>query len=148
MTDRINGLPDEELANELWQCCPSERWINEVIGGRPYRDAAAVLHAAERALGELSLDEWATAVNAAGDWPIPACDDGTRAAATVALGLYREQFGHRFVTAHENLTADQLLMRIRIRLGHEDAAELRKSRAEHAIVVCRRVGRLLQPAQP
>jgi 2-oxo-4-hydroxy-4-carboxy-5-ureidoimidazoline decarboxylase len=148
MTDRINGMSDSELHTELWQCCPSDRWINEMAAGRPYPDAGALLDAAERALAELTFSEWAAAMNATGDWPIPPCDDGTRAAATVALDLYREQFGYRFVTAYENMTADQLLMRVRIRLGHDETAELRKSRAEHLQTVQRRMARLLQPVAP
>jgi 2-oxo-4-hydroxy-4-carboxy-5-ureidoimidazoline decarboxylase len=148
MADRINGMPDDELDTALWQCCPSDRWIGAVVAGRPYPDAASLLHAAERALEELPFSEWAAAVNATGDWPIPPCDDGTRAAATVALELYREKFGYRFVTTYENMTADQLLMRVRIRLGHDETAELRKSRAEHLQTVQRRMARLLQPVAP
>jgi 2-oxo-4-hydroxy-4-carboxy-5-ureidoimidazoline decarboxylase len=147
MTDRINSMPDDELDSALWQCCPSDRWIGAVVAGRPYPDAASLLQAAERALDDLSFSEWVAAVNAMGDWPIPPCDDGTHAAATVALDLYRERFGYRFITAYENMTADQLLMRIRIRLGHDETAELRKSNVEHVQLVRRRLARLLQSAE-
>jgi 2-oxo-4-hydroxy-4-carboxy-5-ureidoimidazoline decarboxylase len=146
MTRGINELPGDELERELWQCCASARWTRDIAAGRPYADGVALQARAEKALAALPLEEWIAVVDAMGDWPVPPCDEGTRAAIGVALDLYRERFGYRFVSAHETLAGEQLLMRIRIRLGHEAAAELRKSRAEHGAVVCRRVARLFGPA--
>jgi 2-oxo-4-hydroxy-4-carboxy-5-ureidoimidazoline decarboxylase len=142
MMDGINTLPPAELERELYACCASSRWVRSMVDARPWLDPAAIDADARRHLADLSFDEWADAVRAQGDWPVPPCDEGTRRAAHVALQLYRDRFGYPFVSAHENMTGEQLLMRIRIRLGHEEAAELRKSRWEHGNVVCRRLQRL------
>jgi 2-oxo-4-hydroxy-4-carboxy--5-ureidoimidazoline (OHCU) decarboxylase len=56
--------------------------------------------------------------------------------------LYRDRFGYHFRDRPREHDGEQLLMRIRIRLGHDEAAELRKSRWEHGNVVCRRLQRL------
>jgi 2-oxo-4-hydroxy-4-carboxy-5-ureidoimidazoline decarboxylase len=140
--ERLNALPAAELEALLLEVCASREWAWEVAARRPFDDDGALAAAAAEALAALPLAAWRAAVEALGDGPMPPCDDGTRAATVVALSLYRERFGWRFVTAHENLTGEQLLMRIRIRLGHEEPAELRKSRAEHGSVVARRVVRL------
>jgi 2-oxo-4-hydroxy-4-carboxy-5-ureidoimidazoline decarboxylase len=139
--DRLNGIPAAELERELMAIFASRAWARRLAAARPLAGVAALESEAERALAALPFEAWRDAVEELGDWPIPACDDGTRSAAEVAQALYRERFGWRFVTAHENLTGEQLLMRIRIRLGHEEPAELRKSRAEHAMVVCRTLRR-------
>ncbi|MEX1182802.1 MAG: 2-oxo-4-hydroxy-4-carboxy-5-ureidoimidazoline decarboxylase [Gemmatimonadota bacterium] len=52
-------------------------------------------------------------------------DEATRRAAEVALRLYRERFGHAFVSATPSHAADELLMRVRIRLGNDPLTEWR-----------------------
>jgi 2-oxo-4-hydroxy-4-carboxy-5-ureidoimidazoline decarboxylase len=141
--ERLNTLPLEELAAELEACCGSRRWVREVLARRPFRDRDALLAAVDAAWRMLDGAEWRIAHEAVGDQVVPQTDDGTRAAIDVALDLYRERFGHRCIVAHEDLTAEELLMRIRIRLGHEVLAETRKSRAEQRQITRRRLERLL-----
>lgn len=57
-------------------------------------------------------------------------DEATRAAARVALQLYRERFEIPFVSAALTSSAEELLMRVRIRLGNDRAAEEDAAREE------------------
>jgi 2-oxo-4-hydroxy-4-carboxy-5-ureidoimidazoline decarboxylase len=142
--ERLNGMTAAELTRELGRCCGSSRWVAEVVARRPFADADALFAAVEDAWSSLDGGDWRAAHAELGDYPVPPADDGTRAAIDVALRLYLERFGHRFIAAHENLTAEELLMRIRIRLGHEVLAETRKMRAEQRLITHRRLGRLLR----
>jgi 2-oxo-4-hydroxy-4-carboxy-5-ureidoimidazoline decarboxylase len=142
MIEGINALPAVELEAGLRGCCASDAWVRGMLAARPWPDVATMLADGRSLLSALSREEWAAAAAAIGEWPVPPCDEGTRRATQVALELYRERFGYRFLTSHQNLDGEQLLMRIRIRLGHEEAAELRKSRFEHVVLVCRRLEHL------
>lgn len=142
--ERLNAMEAEELATRLAHCCGSSRWVREVMARRPFAGRDAVLAAAEAAWRALDGPEWRAAHAAVGERPIPAGDEGTRAATHLALRLYTERFGLNFIAAQEQLTAEELLMRIRIRLGHEVLAETRKARAEQRIITRRRLERLLE----
>jgi 2-oxo-4-hydroxy-4-carboxy-5-ureidoimidazoline decarboxylase len=146
MIDAINALPAAELDAGLRGCCASDAWVHGMLAARPWPDVATMLADARGLLAALSVEEWAAAVAAIGAWPVPPCDEGTRRAARAALDLYRERFGYHFLTAHQHLDGEQLLMRVRIRLGHDEAAELRKSRFEHGVLVCRRLEHLASTA--
>jgi 2-oxo-4-hydroxy-4-carboxy-5-ureidoimidazoline decarboxylase len=141
--DRLNALDAGDLADALRRCCGSQRWVREVAARAPFSDQAGLFAAADSAWSALDGAEWRAAHEAVGDRTVPAADAGTRAAIDVALRLYRERFGHRFIAAHDQLTAEELLMRIRIRLGNEVVAETRKTRAEQRLIARRRLEALL-----
>jgi 2-oxo-4-hydroxy-4-carboxy-5-ureidoimidazoline decarboxylase len=143
---RLNALPEAELQRELEHCCGSRRWLAEVAQQRPFADGAALLDAAAAAWRTLEERDWSEALNGAALSIAGAdgADNGTLTALDVALGLYRDRFGWNFVTEDIGLGADELLMLIRIRLGHDDAAELRRSRAEQMRLTERLLGDLLR----
>jgi 2-oxo-4-hydroxy-4-carboxy-5-ureidoimidazoline decarboxylase len=139
------ALPDADLAAALRGCCGMEQWVDRVMARRPFTDDAAVLAAADAAFAGLDLQQWRQGFAAAGDPAVPADGEpGTRAAAELALQLYGERFGHPFVSAARPMDADELLMRIRIRLGNDARAELRTAAAELRRLARTRLERLLQ----
>jgi 2-oxo-4-hydroxy-4-carboxy-5-ureidoimidazoline decarboxylase len=97
---------------------------------RPYADAAALCQASDGIVLELSDAALCEALASVPPPVIGGADEGTRAAAHTAIDMYRERFGYPFVTGIETPTAEELLMRVRIRLGNEPAPELRAAR-EH-----------------
>lgn len=141
----FNDLSDDELHHALLHCCGSERWARLVAAGRPYADANAVQSAAESAWRQLETADWREAIAAQAPRELPPADAGTRAALLLALRLYGERFGYGFIAEQRDLPGEELLMRVRIRLGQEPDAELRKTCSELIIIGRRRLGRLLHP---
>lgn len=141
----INAMSDEELHGELRHCCASARWIALVAGARPFAGTDALLQHARSALERLGDDDWLEAFASAGIREPHAGDEATRSATRVALRLYEERFGYPFVVA-EQLGGEELLMRVRIRLGLEPDAQLRASRAEHRRRTHARLQRLIERA--
>jgi 2-oxo-4-hydroxy-4-carboxy-5-ureidoimidazoline decarboxylase len=142
-------LPDDLLAAALHDCCAIDRWVEEVLARRPFRDDAAVLAAADEAFAVLAPEDWRQGLAVAGASVVPAGGEaGTRAAAELALRLYRERFGYVFISGAPHMAADELLMRIRIRLGNDEETELRTACDELRRGARARLSRLLSRGAP
>jgi 2-oxo-4-hydroxy-4-carboxy-5-ureidoimidazoline decarboxylase len=146
--DAINAMSDDELHRELRECCGSERWVRYVAEYRPYADADALWGTVEAAWQHLEPEDWQQAIAALPQRDLPPADQGTQQALTLALRLYDERFGYPFIAEQEHLPAEELLMRIRIRLGQDPPAELRKTCSEICIIARRRLARLLLTSSP
>jgi hypothetical protein len=140
---RLNTLAMDDLAAALSKCCGCTQWVEEMVRRRPYASESALRDAAEAAWLAVddtdlrtALSTYITAVPLDGE-------EGTRAAAEMALRLYRQRFGYRFLAVTDNLSADELLMLVRIRLGHDEGAELRRSRVEFSRLTRLRLEQLL-----
>jgi 2-oxo-4-hydroxy-4-carboxy-5-ureidoimidazoline decarboxylase len=142
--ERLNGLEEDELVAELRRCFDSEEWARDVAGGRPYADVAALLGAVAAGWQVLSDDEWERTLLAFREPALPDDDAEAMPAVRLALELYRQRFSRPFVSGMDGATADELLMLIRIRLGHDELAELRRSRDEYRNLARRRLARLLE----
>lgn len=139
------GLSGAALASALRDCCGVDRWVGAVVARQPFRDEAALLAAADAAFAELEPADWRQGFADVGEPPVAQDGEpGTQAAATLALRLYRERFGYPFITAAPPMACDELLMRIRIRLGNDEQAEFRASAAELRRLVHYRLSRLAQ----
>jgi 2-oxo-4-hydroxy-4-carboxy--5-ureidoimidazoline (OHCU) decarboxylase len=139
----LNSLSDSALRSELLECCGSSVWAREVAARRPFNDAQDVLSAADAAWSAMDDYDWREAFDALGEQPSADGDEGTRNAANVALTLYRQRFGLPFVSAARNSMADELLMRVRIRLGNDAATEWKLACDEQRRATRLRLNRLL-----
>jgi 2-oxo-4-hydroxy-4-carboxy-5-ureidoimidazoline decarboxylase len=150
--DVVNRLEADALRLLLAGCCRSEAWVERMLAARPWPDGDAMTGAGDRAVAGLEEDQLRAALAAepgpavaaaaaspraghaadgghpgrTGDGGHPA--DGNAAAAVVALRLYHQQFGFPFPGRVHAMDADELLMRVRIRLGNDPRAELRAAR--------------------
>lgn len=114
---------DQPLETLLRQCCGSDAWVQAVLATRASDEPADVLRAADAAWASLDEAGWKEAF-AAHAAVVPTDGDApTQDAARVAVRLYEQRFGHPFVTAAAVRAADELLMRVRIRLGNEVPVE-------------------------
>ncbi|HSJ07742.1 MAG TPA: 2-oxo-4-hydroxy-4-carboxy-5-ureidoimidazoline decarboxylase [Longimicrobiales bacterium] len=139
----VNRLSDEAAHAALLACFGSPVWVQAVLSTRPHPDLPALLEAAGKAWQGLDAAGWHEAFRAMPERAVPPSDEGTRRATELALRLYRERFGWPFIAEQEDLPGDELLIRIRIRLGHEPAAEFRKTCAELTTIGRRRLNRLI-----
>jgi 2-oxo-4-hydroxy-4-carboxy-5-ureidoimidazoline decarboxylase len=139
------GLEGAALAAALRECCGIDRWVDGVLARQPFRDEAALLSAADAVFAELAPEDWRRGFAAVGEPPVARDGEtGTQTAAELALRLYRERFGYPFITSAPPMASDELLMRIRIRLGNEEQAEFRGSSAELRRLTHYRLSRLMQ----
>jgi hypothetical protein len=139
MSDGIDGLPSDTLRTVLIDCTGSVEWSDLVLAARPYGGSSAFLAAVEAAWAALGDAAWLAAF-AARPVLVPAdADEGSRRAAELALELYRRQFGVPFVCSEDSSAANELLMRVRIRLANDDSTERQVARDEQRRAVQRRL---------
>jgi 2-oxo-4-hydroxy-4-carboxy-5-ureidoimidazoline decarboxylase len=143
--DELNALQDAELLT-LLEGCGSPVWARQVAAQRPFADERALEAAADAAWAALDDGAWLECFEEAAARVPDTGDEGTRAAAVTALQLYRARFDRAFVTAADCHAADELLMRVRIRLGLDERAEWRASCDEQRRLTRQRLERLLSGA--
>jgi 2-oxo-4-hydroxy-4-carboxy-5-ureidoimidazoline decarboxylase len=136
----FNSMPAVSLGEDLKACCAATTWGATVIAGRPYRDRAAILAAADAASRALSWDGVVTSLaahprigeRAAGDsreaaWSrteqSAAGDGGDGAALIEANRAYEEKFGHVFLIFASGRSQAEILAAARERLGNDEETE-------------------------
>lgn len=53
----FNALSDEEAEQQLRPCLDVERWVHNIVSGRPYNNVEQILNRAEHAGSRLTTDE-------------------------------------------------------------------------------------------
>jgi 2-oxo-4-hydroxy-4-carboxy-5-ureidoimidazoline decarboxylase len=158
--DRLNVSEPADAERELYACCASRRWADELLARRPYHDLAGLRRVSHAVLAELGWDDVAEALaahprigeRAAGTSREAAWsrDEQSGAAATsertaedlVAGNLaYEERFGHVFLICATGLTGEAMLTALRERLGNDPATERDVVRTELAKIVDLRLGK-------
>jgi 2-oxo-4-hydroxy-4-carboxy-5-ureidoimidazoline decarboxylase len=146
-------LGDDETARAvLHACCGSTRWVERMLGRRPFASGGALLAAAEEEWRALGPDDWREAfshhprigdrdalqkrfpathhlsaqeqagVAGAHQDVLDALAEGNRA--------YEEKFGYLFIVCATGLTAEEMLERLRARLPNDPEAEIRNAARE------------------
>ena len=140
--DVVNSEPAERLAEALRACNAAPRFVAEVLAGRPYPDADALVARAEQVARALPWAEVAdglaahprigdrvegssaeaeasrreqSSVRGAGVDVRAALVDGNRA--------YEERFGHVFLIRAAGRSPEEMLAELRRRLGNDEQAE-------------------------
>jgi 2-oxo-4-hydroxy-4-carboxy-5-ureidoimidazoline decarboxylase len=162
--EEFNAEPAARAAEALRACNAAPRFAAEVLAGRPYPDADALVAAAERISRALPWDEVAAALAAhprigdrvsgssaearasrreqgsirdAGDDVRRALLDGNRA--------YEERFGHVFLIRAAGRAPEEMLTELRRRLGNDEAAERAEVTEQLAQITGLRVRGLVAP---
>jgi hypothetical protein len=126
----LASLTDAQLGEALEQCGMTSLAARAVLQHRPFADDAALYSAVDAVVLNLDDSGLRLALDAV---PPPAAEHGhpdARTAALLAIRLYRDRFGYAFVSGIDAPTAEELLMRVRIRLGNDLEPEGRAAR-EH-----------------
>jgi 2-oxo-4-hydroxy-4-carboxy-5-ureidoimidazoline decarboxylase len=154
----FNAAPAPDAERDVLACCASTAFAKAIAGGRPYRDAAALLAAVDAAFDTLTWDDIVESMNghprigdrtaqgglsaaeqsgaaAAADEVKQALADGNRA--------YEERFGHIFLICASGLSGREMLDQLRARLTNNQDAERGVVRAELLKITRLRMTKLL-----
>ena len=134
----------------MYTILANRRWARTV--------AASTLEAADRAMDDLSDDEWLEAMRAhprigerGGESPETSVREQSRAMQASAPTLaelaaenrmYEEKFGHVFLIAASGRSADEILAELRRRMRNDADAELEEAKRELRQIVLGRLERL------
>jgi len=160
MTDlaSFNAAPVEAAERDMLACCASLVFAKAMVSGRPYRDAAALLAAADATFEALTWDD---IVEAMGEHPrigdravragMSAAEQSGAAAASdqVRHGLadgnlaYEQRFGHVFLICASGLSGQEMLTSLQARLGNDEETERTVVRAELLKITRLRMTRML-----
>lgn len=130
MAEHLNSLGSTGASALLRDAGGCSAWAARVVERLPFADAASLRMAQELAWAALSDAEWPDALARLELREMPPGAAETQAAAQLALKMYGDRFGIPFVCAAWSDTADELLMRVRIRLGNDEHVEQRTARDE------------------
>ena len=160
--DVLNRASAEQATAALSACNASPVWIERLLTGRPYRDTASLLSAAEQVARSLSWDEVRRALDAhprIGDraegrspearWSrreqaaVGAADHATQDALREGNTAYERRFGHVFLIRAAGRSAEEMLAELRRRLDNDETQERAEVTEQLARITRLRVERLL-----
>jgi 2-oxo-4-hydroxy-4-carboxy-5-ureidoimidazoline decarboxylase len=137
--EAFNAMPAGELQKELLACCAAPAWGAAITAGRPYRDRAAILAAADRELswadvrkglsahpriGERAQGDSQEAAWSRREQAAAAADDGATEAELIAANrAYEEKFGQVFLIFASGRSRSEILAAARERLSNDEETE-------------------------
>jgi 2-oxo-4-hydroxy-4-carboxy-5-ureidoimidazoline decarboxylase len=137
--DEFNLLPADDARALLAGCLGVRRWVEDVVAGRPYPDAAALRKRAHDAALDLTDHELASALSRhprIGERPGTSGAEarhsrseqaGVRAADAERLraanAAYEQRFGHVFLVRAAGRSSAEILTELRRRLYNDEEAE-------------------------
>jgi 2-oxo-4-hydroxy-4-carboxy-5-ureidoimidazoline decarboxylase len=154
----FNAAPPRDAEQALLACCASRAFAEAIAGGRPYPDLAALMAAVDAVFEALSWDDIAESMNGhprVGDRVasrgMSAAEQSGAAEASdrVRQGLaegnlaYEKRFGHIFLICASGLSGQEMLTKLRARLGNDQDAERAVVRAELLKITRLRMTKLL-----
>jgi OHCU decarboxylase len=161
---RFGAMSRENATAALRACCGSSRWATAVEARRPFATSVTLFEAAETIWLALGKDDWLEAFShhpriGARDLSgrhAATAEQSTREQAGMAMatevqrrefaelnGAYEEKFGHVFLISATGKTPEQMLSRLRARLGNEAEQELRNAAQEQTMITRLRLERML-----
>lgn len=139
----LDGLFDQDARAFFSTACASLRWVNDMVGGRPYGDADAVLAAADRAFDRLETADWLEAFaahprigerkgsqTASGEAMskgeqsgVDGADRAQAAELEKVNRAYEERFGFTYIVRAAGRTGEEMLALARERLENDPETE-------------------------
>lgn len=164
---KLNEMPRAELLEQLRACCGSGRWVVEMSERRPFRNAEALVAAAERAADALGADDWLEAFGhhprlgdveslrnrfgeASGGWSeseqsgLADASDDVLEKLAAGNATYEERFGYLFIACAAGKSAAELLDLLEARLDNAPDEELKVASEEQRQITRLRLEKLLE----
>jgi 2-oxo-4-hydroxy-4-carboxy-5-ureidoimidazoline decarboxylase len=135
--EAFNAMPAAQASEYLLACCTSERWIHNVMSGRPYGSVGEILARSDESVAGLDRRDLEQALaghpkigarSAAGpsrreQAGVQGADQATLRALAEGNEAYERRFGHIYLVCATGRSAGQLLALLRERLGHDPGTE-------------------------
>jgi OHCU decarboxylase len=163
--DWLNSLPSELAAQELLQCCGSQRWAQQMAESRPYTSLATLIESANNIWWSLAPDDWleafrshpkigekkaATSVSVqsqkwAGQEQAGVSNASQETVDSLATlnRAYEQKFRFIFIICATGKTSAEMLAALRERLENDVAAELPIAAAEQSKITELRLKKLV-----
>jgi 2-oxo-4-hydroxy-4-carboxy-5-ureidoimidazoline decarboxylase len=156
--EAFNTASPEAAERDVLACCESRSFARRIVGGRPYRDPAALQDAVTAAFEALTWDDIVESMNAhprigdrvrADGWSATEQSGAASAGKTVRQALadgnlaYEERFGHVFLICATGRSGQDMLDQLRARLGHDQDAERAVVREELLKITRLRLAKVL-----
>ena len=154
----FNTALPEAAERDVLACCASRSFAETIVGGRPYRDPAALQDAVNAAFTTLSWDDIVESMNAhprigdrvsSGGWSAREQSGAASASEAVRQALvdgnvaYEQRFGYVFLICATGLSGQDMLDQLRIRMGHDPEPERAVVREELRKITQLRLAKLL-----
>ncbi len=160
----LNGLDDQLASRELGRCCGAKRWVEAMLGERPFADDKAVLATAKKIWQQLDPDDWLEAfahhprigeravrqdLQTARAWSEQEQAGVTQANSELAAALvagnrrYEERFGHVFLTRAAGRSGEDMLAELERRLANDPQVELRVAAGQQLEITQLRLQKLI-----
>lgn len=161
----LNAAPEAAARSMLVRCCGATRWVDAMLGRRPFASDDALLGAADEVWSTMSeadvleafghhpeigasLDALREKFASTASWSageqssVAAADEATLVALQRGNLRYRERFGFIFIVCATGKSAAQMLELLHARLPNDRDAELRIAAAEQAKITRLRLAKL------
>ena len=165
LLQQLNAMDDHQARAALRDCCGAPRWIERIIGARPFEEAEHLFAASEQAFRDLSREEWVEALrhhprigekkadrpqsNRSMAWSATEQAGTANATSSDLAGLislnqqYERRFGFVFLICASGRTLDEITRALRERLTHDRETELNVAAHEHRRITRIRLEKLL-----
>ena len=155
----FNAAPARAAERDVLACCASTAFAKTIVGGRPYRDPAALLTAIDTAFDTLSWDDIMESMNehprigdravrsatsAAEQSGAAAASDQVRQGLTEGNLAYEKRFGHVFLICASGLSGQEMLTQLQARRENDQDTERAVVRAELLKITRLRMTKLLR----
>jgi 2-oxo-4-hydroxy-4-carboxy-5-ureidoimidazoline decarboxylase len=165
----LNALPEAEAGEAFARCCGAGAWVSHMVARRPFASPAQVVETARERWESLAPAEWreafahhprigdleslqrkyaATADLAARE---QAAVSKTTRAVLEALAegnrAYEQRFGYIFIVFASGKSAEEMLERLKDRLGNEPATEIGIAAGEQWKIMHLRLTQMLEGAR-
>lgn len=159
----FNALPEADARIAVEPCLAVPRWVDELVGARPYPAVAELLEYADRSAGRLSPQEVTAALAAhprigerasgstttavlsrseqSGVWP----DADVAEALRAGNAAYERRFGRVFLIRAAGRTGEEILGELDRRLGNDPQAELDEVAGQLREIALLRLEQLVRP---
>ncbi|WP_231511493.1 2-oxo-4-hydroxy-4-carboxy-5-ureidoimidazoline decarboxylase [Chondromyces apiculatus] len=164
----LDAMPADEARAALQRCCGSHRWVERMLGERPFGTRARLVEAASRHWNALDPADWdeafshhprigepgrvaagAASAAATASWASNEQAGAARSADDVKAALaegnraYEARFGRIYLVCATGKSGEELLAILRARLANDPETELRIAVGEQEKITRLRLEKLL-----
>jgi len=159
---KLDLAEPDDARRLLHACCGSTRWVERMLGRRPFRSREALLAASREEWFALTTDDWREAFShhpkigdrdalarrfpATHRWSereqagVSGASENVLDALAEGNQTYEAKFGYLFIVCASGRSADEMLTMLRARLGNDAETEIRIAADEQAKITELRLG--------